>query len=193
MKMPDIHQGDLVAKPGTVYQFEQITGSLYASGADTKTAFPKLTTVGGSLDASGADTKTAFPKLTTVGGSLDARGADTKTAFPKLTTVGGYLDARGADTKTAFPKLTTVGSYLYASFGAAQVHEDDAARALRAALAFKDAVAGTPCRVQMGLSSGTLRVGGYGGRTRRSFGAMGDDVNTAARLWNGGRLPSRRS
>lgn len=74
------------------------------------------------------------------------------------------------------------GSYLYANFGAAQVHEDDAARALRAALAFKDAVAGTPCRVQMGLSSGTLRVGGYGGRTRRSFGAMGDDVNTAARL-----------
>jgi len=115
MKMPDIHQGDLVAKPGTVYQFEQITGSLYASGADTKTAFPKLTTVGGSLDASGADTKTAFPKLTTVGGSLDASRADTKTAFPKLTTVGSYLYARGADTKTAFPKLTTVGGSLDAS------------------------------------------------------------------------------
>ena len=38
-----IHQGDLVAKPGTVYQFEEITGYLYARGADTKTAFPKLT------------------------------------------------------------------------------------------------------------------------------------------------------
>jgi hypothetical protein len=72
-----------------------VSGYLYASGADTKTAFPKLTTVGGYLDASGADTKTAFPKLTTVGGSLYARGADTKTAFPKLTTVGGYLDASG--------------------------------------------------------------------------------------------------
>ena len=79
---------------------------LDARNADTKTAFPKLTTVGGYLDARGADTKTAFPKLTTVGGYLYASGADTKTAFPKLTTVGGYLDASGADTKTAFPKLT---------------------------------------------------------------------------------------
>ena len=109
------HHGNLIAKPGTVYQFEQITGSLDARGADTKTAFPKLTTVGGGLDASGAYTKTAFPKLTTVGGYLYARGADTKTAFPKLTTIGGYLDARGADTKTAFPKLTTIGGSLYAS------------------------------------------------------------------------------
>ena len=47
------HEGDLVAKPGVVYELTEITGSLYASGADTKTAFPKLTSVGGSLDASG--------------------------------------------------------------------------------------------------------------------------------------------
>ena len=78
------HIGNLIAKPGTRYDFEEITGSLDASGADTKAAFPKLTTVGGYLDASGADTKAAFPKLTTVGGSLYASGADTKTAFPKL-------------------------------------------------------------------------------------------------------------
>ena len=45
--------GDLVAKPGEVYLFTEITGSLYASGADTKTSFPKLTSVGGYLDASG--------------------------------------------------------------------------------------------------------------------------------------------
>jgi hypothetical protein len=92
-----------------------IGGDLYASGADTKTAFPKLTTIGGALDARGADTKTAFSKLTTIGGYLYAMGADTKTAFPKLTTIGGYLYARGADTKTAFPKLTTIGGALYAS------------------------------------------------------------------------------
>ena len=42
--------------------------------ADTKTAFPRLQTVGGSVDASGADTKTAFPRLQTVGGSVDASG-----------------------------------------------------------------------------------------------------------------------
>jgi hypothetical protein len=110
-----IHRGDLVAQPGVVYDFEEVGGYLDASGADTKTAFPKLTSVGGSLDARGADTKTAFPKLTSVGGSLDASGADTKTAFPKLTSVGGSLYASGADTKTAFPKLTSVGGFLYAS------------------------------------------------------------------------------
>lgn len=74
------------------------------------------------------------------------------------------------------------GSYLYGSFGAAQVHEDDAARALRAALAVRDALVGTALTLQGGVSSGTMRVGGYGGRTRQSFGAIGDDVNTAARL-----------
>ena len=135
-KSKSIFEGDLTAKPGEVYNYTKITGSLdargadtktafpkltsvggylYARGADTKTAFPKLTSVGDSLYASGADTKTAFPKLTSVGGSLYARGADTKTAFPKLTSVGGTLDARGADTKTAFPKLTSVGGTLYAS------------------------------------------------------------------------------
>jgi class 3 adenylate cyclase/predicted ATPase len=74
------------------------------------------------------------------------------------------------------------GSYLYANFGAAQVHEDDAARALRAALSLRHSLAGTPLSVQVGVSSGTMRVGGYGGARRQSFGAIGDDVNTAARL-----------
>ncbi|MBH9576249.1 AAA family ATPase [Inhella proteolytica] len=74
------------------------------------------------------------------------------------------------------------GSYLYANFGAAQVHEDDAARAVRAALALREALGGTPHAVQIGLSCGTLRVGGYGGPTRQSFGALGDEVNAAARL-----------
>jgi len=74
------------------------------------------------------------------------------------------------------------GSYLYGSFGAAQVHEDDARRALRAALALQQAFKDGPGALQIGLSSGTMRVGGYGSRTRQSFGAMGDDVNLAARL-----------
>jgi class 3 adenylate cyclase/tetratricopeptide (TPR) repeat protein len=91
------------------------------------------------------------------------------------------------------------GLTLYANFGALQVHEDDAARALRAALALRSpklwladapavADAGSPPSPwrpgapQIGLAFGTMFVGGYGGPTRRSFGAMGDDVNTAARL-----------
>lgn len=74
------------------------------------------------------------------------------------------------------------GSYMYGSFGAAQVHEDDACRALRAALALQQAFKDGPGALQIGLSNGTMRVGGYGSRTRQSFGAMGDDVNLAARL-----------
>src|SRR3990167_2827788 len=111
----EVYEGDLAVNPGEVYQFIKVTGSIDARGADTKTAFPKLTSVGGYIDASGADTKTAFPKLTSVGGYIDASGADTKTAFPKLTSVGGSIYASGADTKTAFPKLTSVGGYIYAS------------------------------------------------------------------------------
>lgn len=75
------------------------------------------------------------------------------------------------------------GSYFYCNFGAAQVHEDDAARAVRAALSLQQySPAASHRALQIGVSSGTMRVGGYGGATRQSFGAMGDDVNTAARL-----------
>ncbi len=64
----NIFHGDPIARAGVVYEYEEITGYIDARGADTKTAFPKLTAVGGYIDASGADTKTAFPKLTAVGG-----------------------------------------------------------------------------------------------------------------------------
>ena len=113
MKSENVFDGDLKADAGKVYQYTRITGSVYASGADTKTAFPKLTSVGGSVDARGADTKTAFPKLTSVGGSVYASGADTKTAFPKLTSIGGNLDAQNA-TEKSFPKLTSVGGSVCA-------------------------------------------------------------------------------
>lgn len=84
------------------------------------------------------------------------------------------------------------GSYLYAAFGAAVAHEDDARRALRAATAlhalFGAGFDNTPggdrssAGACIGVASGTLRVGGYGSRTRQSFGAQGDAVNAAARL-----------
>jgi hypothetical protein len=112
--MGKVFEGDLTVKAGEVYPYEKVTGSIDASGADTKAAFPKLTSVGGYIDASGADTKAAFPKLTSVGGYIDAIGADTKAAFPKLTSVGGSIYASGADTKAAFPKLMSVGGSIYA-------------------------------------------------------------------------------
>lgn len=76
------------------------------------------------------------------------------------------------------------GSYLYAVFGAFTAHEDDGHRAVFAALELRQ----IPRKLayidslQMGISLGTLRVGVYGNQKRRTYAALGDDVNLAARL-----------
>lgn len=76
------------------------------------------------------------------------------------------------------------GSYLYASFGAIQIHEDDAHRAVRACLELRQLFRDIAFleSIQFGLSSGTMRVGAYGSHSHKVFGALGDDVNLAARL-----------
>ncbi|HEY3232977.1 MAG TPA: tetratricopeptide repeat protein [Roseiflexaceae bacterium] len=76
------------------------------------------------------------------------------------------------------------GSYLYAAFGAPIAHEDDARRAVLAALEIQRVAAelGTLDPVQIGISRGTMRCGAYGGASRRTYGVLGDDVNLAARL-----------
>jgi len=76
------------------------------------------------------------------------------------------------------------GSYLYASFGATHIHENDSLRAIRAALEIRNQISecDVPESIQIGISSGTMRVGGYGGRNRKSFSALGNGVNFAARL-----------
>jgi adenylate cyclase len=71
------------------------------------------------------------------------------------------------------------GSYAYINFGALSAHEDDASRAVKAALALRSK---TDLQLQIGISQGVMRVGAYGGETRKTFGALGDDVNLAARL-----------
>jgi class 3 adenylate cyclase/tetratricopeptide (TPR) repeat protein len=76
------------------------------------------------------------------------------------------------------------GSYCYATFGAPTAHEDDARRAVTAALELRHLAAdlGFFAPVQIGISQGTTRAGAYGGATRRTYGVLGDDVNLAARL-----------
>ncbi|HET9224255.1 MAG TPA: AAA family ATPase, partial [Roseiflexaceae bacterium] len=77
------------------------------------------------------------------------------------------------------------GGYLYAAFGAPVAHEDDARRAVQAALALQplsDAPFGEGVRI--GLSQGIMRTGPYGSITRRAYGVLGDDVNLACRLMN---------
>ncbi|MFZ5878513.1 MAG: tetratricopeptide repeat protein [Chloroflexota bacterium] len=76
------------------------------------------------------------------------------------------------------------GSFLYAAFGAPRGHEDDARRAVKAALELRESARGIDglAPVQIGLSQGTMRTGAYGGPTRRTYGVIGDEANLAARL-----------
>lgn len=76
------------------------------------------------------------------------------------------------------------GSYFYAAFGAPHTHEDDARRAVLAAREMFPLCSelGFIEPLQIGLSQGVMRVGGYGSARRRMYGAQGDEVNLAARL-----------
>jgi hypothetical protein len=76
------------------------------------------------------------------------------------------------------------GSYLYINFGALSAHEDDPKRAVNTALRLQEVTKELDFlqSLQEGITQGTLRVGAYGGQTRKTFGALGDEVNLAARL-----------
>ena len=71
------------------------------------------------------------------------------------------------------------GSYAYVSFGALTAHEDDARRAVATARALMQV---SDLQLRIGIAQGVMRVGAYGGVTRRTYGALGDEVNLAARL-----------
>jgi class 3 adenylate cyclase len=73
---------------------------------------------------------------------------------------------------------TDKGTVLIAVFGAPVAHHDDPVRALRTATMIADNVSGC----QMGVASGTCFVGIIGGHQRGVYTAIGDTVNTAARL-----------
>lgn len=74
------------------------------------------------------------------------------------------------------------GSNFYVSFGAPQAHEDDAIRAVAAALELRDLQMDFITDVQIGVSQGLTRAGACGSVSRRTYSAMGDAVNMAARL-----------
>ena len=76
------------------------------------------------------------------------------------------------------------GSYLYAAFGAPISYGDDQARAVAAGLELSQ----PPTELnyiqntKIGVSHGRMRTGAYGGETRMTYGVLGDEVNTSARL-----------
>jgi class 3 adenylate cyclase/tetratricopeptide (TPR) repeat protein len=88
-----------------------------------------------------------------------------------------------------------VGDAVLAVFGAPVTHEDDAERALRAALAMRERVAqlsgrwlprlGHTLQMHVGISSGRVVAGtllGQGGDSSGAYAVTGDAVNTAARV-----------
>ena len=79
-----------------------------------------------------------------------------------------------------------VGDQIMALFGAPVAHEDDAERAVRAALQMQATLAEyaeeirVPVRMRIGINSGEVLVGAL--RAGGEYTAMGDTVNVAARL-----------
>ncbi len=76
------------------------------------------------------------------------------------------------------------GSYLYAAFGAPIAHNDDAVRAVYAGLELQSQPPEMNfiTQVRLGISQGQLWAGAYGSSERRTYGAIGEHVNLAARL-----------
>lgn len=101
--------------------------------------------------------------------------------------VDGCFDRLAADV-TAFGGQVDkiVGDALVALFGAPTAHEDDAERAVRAALRMQEtlreeaAELGQALQIRVGVNTGEVLVGAM--RAAGSVTAMGDVVNTASRL-----------
>lgn len=76
------------------------------------------------------------------------------------------------------------GSFFYLAFGAPVAHEDDAARAVAAALDLHSPPAELNFiqETQIGITLGQMRVGAYGSPDRRTYGVLGDKTNLASRL-----------
>jgi class 3 adenylate cyclase/tetratricopeptide (TPR) repeat protein len=90
-----------------------------------------------------------------------------------ITTFGGKVDK-------------IIGDAILALFGAPVAHEDDAERAVRAALRMQDTVSsycadtGAEIQLRIGVNTGEVLVGSL--RAGAEYTAMGDVVNTAQRL-----------
>jgi len=76
------------------------------------------------------------------------------------------------------------GCHLYAVFGASVSHEDEARRAVIAALELAEPSpeSGVTTAVRVGIAKGMAYVGSYGGPNRMTYGAHGPVVSLAARI-----------
>jgi class 3 adenylate cyclase len=80
-----------------------------------------------------------------------------------------------------------MGDAIMATFGAPIAHEDDAERAIRAALAMRERIRAedvgpTQLDLHIGINTGETMAGLIGPQGRQDYVAMGDTTNTAARM-----------
>lgn len=83
-----------------------------------------------------------------------------------------------------------IGDALMALFGAPFPHEDDAVRAVRAAIEMRNELKGLMARkednvkfnIRIGVNTGNVVAGNIGSMQRMEYTVLGDAVNTAARL-----------
>lgn len=81
------------------------------------------------------------------------------------------------------------GVSLLAGFGLPPVaHEDDAARAIGAALALKERMNDLGWDCSIGVATGRIFCGAYGNEERREYTMIGDTVNISARLMQSANL-----
>ena len=83
--------------------------------------------------------------------------------------------------------ISVMGDAVMAVFGAPIAHEDDAERAVRAAVAMREVVAASGGRLadvhlHVGINTGEGMAGQVGPEGRRDYTVVGDVTNTAARL-----------
>ncbi|HXQ38098.1 MAG TPA: adenylate/guanylate cyclase domain-containing protein, partial [Anaerolineales bacterium] len=107
-------------------------------------------------------------------------------AGTKLDTFIRWVDATITPHHGALLQLTVgdKGSYLYIVFGAPIAHKDDAIQAVSAALELAKLPKSLAyiTDLQIGLTYGQMRVGASGSSTQRTYTAVGDKTNLAARL-----------
>jgi class 3 adenylate cyclase len=147
-----------------------------------------------------AQTLVADPTRAALGGDVldisvlfaDLRGF---TPFSERTSPDAVLALLNAAFGAAVPAVLAAGGTivyfagdaLMAIFNAPTPQADHALRACRAGLALQDAVAGILAdpsgpQFRVGISTGPAVVGNIGSAELRTFSAIGDTVNTAARL-----------
>jgi len=163
--------GDAVVDPAIAALREQLTQLESTRGDKTETDERKLVTIV-FADVSGF---TAFSEKLDPEKVRELLNACFDWLVPVVQKYDGTIDK-------------FIGDEIMAVFGAPVAHEDDAERALRAALDMMDAIVafnhanGTELGLHIGINTGLVVAGEIGGLDRRDYSVMGDAVNLAARL-----------